>query len=88
MKGHEGGFRGSKSGRAKQKYLLENNIDELEVYVCFSANFMASLKLMKNEFTLPNNLKNDLLNEDIMLNAKRLEEYLIIGFFNPILNAK
>ena len=88
MRGHEGGFRGSKSGRAKQKYLLENNIDELDVYVCFSASFMSSLQLMKNDLALPNQLKSKLLNEDNMLNAKRLEEYLIIGYFNPILNAR
>jgi hypothetical protein len=89
MQGHEGGFRGnSKSGRAKQKYLLENQIEEIEVFVCFQPGFLNFLQKKKNQLPFPKYLLNNALMESEMIRCKNLEESILIGFFNPVLNTK
>ena len=89
MGGHEGGFRGnSNSGRAKQKYLLENKIEEIEVFVCFFAGFLKFLEQKKNQLYLPKHINDSMLISSDMFRTKNLEENLIIAYFNPVLNTK
>lgn len=89
MTGHEGGFRGnSNSGRAKQKFLLDNQIEEIEVFVCFFAAFLKFLEQKKKQLSLPKYINESVLISNDMISDKNLEENLIIGYFNPILNTK